>query len=84
LSAAPSAVRIAFAVATILAAFWLPNLVYQVVRKPTELLFFLGRALDKQPTETWRQYGPLFRTYSTNTITPELLAALAQVESTSP
>ena len=27
------------------------------------------------------QYGPLFRTYSTATITPELLAALAQVES---
>ena len=28
-----------------------------------------------------RQYGPLFRAYSTSTITPELLAALAQVES---
>src|SRR6266849_4006662 len=45
LAAAPSAVRIAFAVATILAAFFLANLVYQVARKPTELLFFLGRAL---------------------------------------
>jgi hypothetical protein len=33
------------------------------------------------PAETWRQYGALFRTYSTGTITPELLAALAQVES---
>jgi hypothetical protein len=68
-------------VATILAAFSLANLVYQVVRKPTELLFFVGRALDKVPAETWRQYGPLFREYSTDTITPELLAALAQVES---
>ena len=67
--------------ATILATFWLANLVYQVVRKPTELLFFVGRALDKLPTETWRQYGPLFRAYSTGTITPELLAALAQTES---
>ena len=38
--------------------------------------------IDKEPAETWRQYGPLFRAYSTNTITPELLAALAQVEST--
>jgi hypothetical protein len=82
LAAAPSAVRITFVVATIVAAFSLANLVYQVVRKPTELLFFVGRALDKVPTETWRQYGPLFRAYSTGTITPELLAALAQIEST--
>src|SRR5882757_3783454 len=81
LAAAPSAVRIALVVATILAAFFLANLVYQVVRKPTELLFFVGRALDKVPAETWRQYGPLFREYATGTITPELLAALAHVES---
>jgi hypothetical protein len=33
------------------------------------------------PLETWRQYAPLFREYSTAAITPELLAALAQVES---
>jgi hypothetical protein len=66
----------------ILAALSLANLVYQIVRKPTELLFFVGRALDKVPTETWRQYGSLFREYSTSTITPELLAALAQVEGT--
>jgi hypothetical protein len=71
-----------FVMATMLAAFFLANLIYQVIRKPTELLFFVGRALDKGPTETWRQYGPLFREYSTSTITPELLAALAQIEST--
>lgn len=81
LATLPSAVRIAFVVATILVAFWLANLVYQVARKPTELLFFVGRALDKVPAETWRQYGPLFREYGTDIITPELLAALAQVES---
>ena len=52
-----------------------------MVHKPTELFFFVGHRLDKEPAETWRQYGPLFRTYSTSTITPELLAALAQVES---
>ena len=74
-------VRIAGSVAILLAAVALTNLVYHVVRKPTELLFFVGHALDKEPAETWRQYGPLFRTYSTHTITPELLAALAQVES---
>jgi hypothetical protein len=53
-----------------------------VIHKPTELFFLVGNGLDKEPAETWRQYGPLFRTYSTGTITPELLAALAQVEST--
>ena len=63
-------------------AFALANLVYHVVRKPSELLFVVGGTLDKEPSDTWRQYEPLFRTYSTSTITPELLAALAQVEST--
>jgi len=57
------------------------NLTYQVIRKPTELLFFLGNSFSKQPHETWRQYGPLFRTYATRTISAELLAALAQIES---
>jgi len=52
-----------------------------VIHKPTELFAFIGHRLDKEPAETWRQYGPLFRSYSTSTITPELLAALAQVES---
>ena len=82
MTAAPRAVRIVCLAAVVLAAFSLTNLVYQVARKPTELLFFVGRALDKVPTETWRQYGPLFRAYATGIITPELLAALAQVEST--
>ena len=80
--AAPRAVRIVRLAALVLAAFSLMNLVYHVVHKPTELLFFVGGALDKEPIETWRQYEPLFHTYSTSTITPELLAALAQVEST--
>jgi hypothetical protein len=78
----PTAVRIVLIVAAILLVVPLANLVYQVVRKPTELFFFVGGTLDKMPTETWRQYGPLFRAYSTDTITPELLAALAQIEST--
>ena len=82
LTAAPRAVRIVCLAALVLAAFWLTNLVYQVVRKPSELLFFVGRALDKEPIETWRQYEPLFHMYSTSMITPELLAALAQIEST--
>ena len=44
-------------------------------------VLLVGHRLDKEPPETWRQYGSLFRTYSTGTITPELLAALAQGES---
>ncbi|HZB91202.1 MAG TPA: hypothetical protein VE397_07170 [Stellaceae bacterium] len=56
------------------------NILYQVVRKPTEIFYPARYALNKAPAETWRDYGPLFREYSTATITPELLAALAQVE----
>src|ERR1700721_603962 len=82
LTAAPRAVRIVCLAALVLAAFSLTNLLYHVARKPSELLFFVGGALDKEPFETWRRYEPLFHTYSTSTITPELLAALAQVEST--
>ena len=56
------------------------NWIYQVVRKPAELLFPVSGALSKTPTETWRQYEALFRKHSTPVMTPELLAALAQVE----
>lgn len=78
---APRMLRIASGVALLLAAIALLNIAYHVIRKPTELFVIVGNSLDKEPAETWRQYGPLFRTYSTATITPELLAALAQVES---
>jgi hypothetical protein len=81
LARAPRAIRIAVIAATLLVAFTLSNLLYQVIHKPTELFFFVGHRLDKEPPETWRQYGALFRTYSTAMITPELLAALAQQES---
>src|SRR6202453_3676923 len=77
----PRSIQIALAIAILLPVFALTNLVYHVIRKPTELFFFVGHRLGKEPSETWRQYGPLFRAYSTSTITPELLAALAQVES---
>lgn len=57
------------------------NWIYQAVCKPSELLFPVSGALYKTPPETWQKYGPLFRRYSTRVMTPELLAALAQVES---
>jgi hypothetical protein len=78
---APRAVRIAGVAAILLAVTVLLNLIYHVIRKPTELFVLVGNSLDKDPAENWRQYGPLFRKHSTATITPELLAALAQVES---
>lgn len=71
-------VTIVLAVAGLLALT--VNGVYQLVRKPTELFFPVSGALYKTPAETWRDYAPLFRRYSTATIQPELLAALAQVE----
>jgi hypothetical protein len=82
LATVPRPLRIAGLIAGLLAAFALVNLVYHVVRKPTELFVVAGHRFDKEPIETWREYGPLFRTYATKSITPELLAALAQVEST--
>jgi len=56
------------------------NALYQVLRKPTELFFPVGTVLAKTPQQTWRDYGPAFRRYATALVTPELLAALAQVE----
>jgi hypothetical protein len=52
----------------------------QAIRKPTEIFFPLSGSLAKTPAETWRHSGPLFVKHSTVVITPELLAALAQVE----
>ena len=60
---------------------WLAaNWTYQVIRKPSELFFPVSGALYKTPSETWRRYAPIFRRHSTRVITPELLAALAQLE----
>jgi len=56
------------------------NWVYQVIHKPTELFFPVSGTLFKTPAETWRDYGPIFRKHATSVMTPELLAALAQVE----
>jgi hypothetical protein len=56
------------------------NWMYQVIRKPTELFFPVSGTLFKTPQETWQEYGPIFRAHATNTITPEFLAALAQIE----
>lgn len=67
--------------ATVLFWVWLgANWTYQVIHKPTELLFPVGTALGKTPAETWHSYASLFRKHSTAVMTPELLAAIAQIE----
>jgi hypothetical protein len=80
LGAAPRLLRVIILAAVLVAALAAANFVYQVARKPSEILFPVSGALNKAPAETWRQYAPLFREYATATITPELLAALAQAE----
>lgn len=78
--ASPPALRILVSAALPLILWLTVNWVYHAINKPTEVFFPLDDALDKSLSETWRQYGPLFREHSTAVITPELLAALAQVE----
>lgn len=80
LRVAPPAIRGLAVAAVVLAVFAAADIVYQVIRKPTEMFFPVSGALNKMPAETWRQYESLFRRYSTATIPPELLAALAQAE----
>ena len=80
LRGAPLAVRI-IVVTVLLVSVWAAvNWMVQVARKPTELFFPVSGSLGKPPALTWQRYGPLFKTHSTAVITPELLAALAQVE----
>ena len=63
-----------------IAGFFAFNWIYQVARKPGELLAPVSGSLAKSPDSTWQSYGSLFEKYSTNIISPEFLAALAQVE----
>jgi hypothetical protein len=61
--------------------FFALNLIYQVARKPGELFAPISGSLSKSPAATWKSYGALFQEHSTSIISPEFLAALAQVES---
>jgi len=80
LQTAPPLVRIVAGLVVLLAAWAVANGAYQAIRKPTELFFPVSGVLAKSPAETWRSYWPLFKEHSTAVITPDLLAALAQVE----
>jgi hypothetical protein len=80
LSAAPPALRVVIVLLLTLVGWLALNWTYHVIRKPTELFFPVSGTLSKSPRDTWRQYAPLFEAHSTRTITPELLAAIAQEE----
>ena len=77
---APGAVQALVAVLVVVALWLGVNWTYQVYRKPSELFFPVSGALYKEPAQTWRAYGALFRRHSTRVMSPDLLAALAQVE----
>jgi hypothetical protein len=67
--------------ALVILVLWLGvNWIYQVLRKPSELFFPVSGTLYKSPAETWAQYAPIFKKYSTEVMTPDFLAAIAQVE----
>jgi transglycosylase-like protein with SLT domain len=65
----------------LLLIIWLGvNWGFHAFNKPSEIFFPLDQSLNKHPVETWKEYESLFREHATETITPEFLAALAQVE----
>jgi hypothetical protein len=72
--------QICLSITAVFAAWFAVNWVYQVIRKPSELFFPVSGVLYKTPAETWDAYAPVFERHSTAVVTPELLAALAQVE----
>ncbi|MGB0129804.1 MAG: transglycosylase SLT domain-containing protein [Rhodocyclaceae bacterium] len=68
-------------IAVVVVLIWaMANWIYHAVRKPTELLGPVSGAFTKTPAETWQAYGAHFRQHATAAISPELLAALAQIE----
>ena len=73
--------QLSIGAAALVVVFFAVNWLYQVAKKPAELFFPVSGVLSKTPAETWAEYQPIFRKHSTALITPELLAALAQVES---
>ena len=82
LRTAPRAVQAGIVLAALALLTLAVNWVYQVARKPAELFFPVSGVLSKTPAQTWRSYAAIFRQHATAVITPEFLAALAQIEGT--
>lgn len=80
LRSAPPALQVALGVAVCVALWLAANALVQLARKPTEIFSPVSGSLNKLPADTWRSYESIFRAHATATITPDFLAALAQVE----
>ena len=78
--ASPPLVRVILIPALLFLLWFGTNWLYHTVNKPSEIFFPLDRSLNKHPSETWNQYESLFKEHATALITPNFLAALAQVE----
>jgi len=76
----PATLQITLLIASAFVAWLVTNGIYQVIRKPSELFFPMSDTFYRTPAETWEAYGSAFRKHSTSVISPELLAAFAQVE----
>jgi hypothetical protein len=76
----PGAMRLVVLSTVFVVLFFAVNWTYQVIRKPSELFFPISGQFYKDPAQTWRAYGKIFERHSTAVMTPDLLAALAQVE----
>jgi hypothetical protein len=76
----PGVLQVTILAAVFVVLFFCVNWTYQVIRKPSELFFPVSGSFYKSPAETWRAYGRIFQRHSTPVMTPDLLAALAQVE----
>jgi hypothetical protein len=76
----PRAVQLTVLSGVFVVLFLAVNWTVQVFRKPSELFFPISESFYKDPADTWRAYGKLFERHSTPVMTPDLLAALAQVE----
>ncbi len=57
------------------------NFCYQIYRHPIHLLSLLHPGEAQTPMQIWKSYSEDFKSYSTNSVSSELLAALAVVES---
>jgi hypothetical protein len=76
----PGVVQVTVGAVLVFVLFVAVNWTYQVVRKPSELWFPISGQFYKDPAATWGAYRSLFERHSTDVMTADLLAALAQIE----
>lgn len=65
----------------LLGLFIVLNFIFQIAMKPAEILSFVGLAKKKSLVGTWNSYKSDFFAHSTDTISPQFLAAMAHNES---